>query len=138
MGFFSKRDKGVRLPANVAQMMERAGRFEFDPQSSAEGSGAIWSETQQPLASAAREDPEGFMTALANAVVPVGGWSAYGAARTVTNLISSPDPASPAYNALMRASLEFLRGSGVPSGRLSGIEWSYWIDNGGTAETWHR
>lgn len=61
-----------------------------------------------------------------------------GASRTIFEVISSPDSFGqhPSYIAIMDASLEFLRTSGVPSVLLNGREEIYWKAMGKTMDTW--
>ncbi len=86
-----------------------------------------------PLAQA---DPEMFLTELAQAVLPVGGWAVYGAEHVARSLLGSSIFQHSSYIALMDASLSFLRASGVPPARLNGYEWNSWVDSGGTIDTW--
>jgi hypothetical protein len=116
-------------------MMERYGRFEFDPMNSREEGGAIWTQTQEPLVPWATEDPGTFVTELARAVLPAGGWAAYGAVRTVRSLLG-PSFDHPAVTSLLDASVEFLRNNGVPPMRVPGPEWKHWLAGGGSVETW--
>lgn len=142
MGFF-RRFKGQpsntnALPSDLIHMMERFGRYEFrQPGSENDGTG-IWMQTQAPLLPFASADPDGFLVALARAVLPVGGWAVVGASRTIFEVISSPDSFGqhPSYIAIMDASLEFLRTSGVPSVLLNGREEIYWKASGKTMDTW--
>jgi hypothetical protein len=138
MNRFSKRTSGNpnRLPENIVEMMDRFGRFEFDPQGSQEDGGAIWSETQAPLVEFAALDAQGFLNSLASKFVLEGGWSAYGAAHTTWNLLTDETRTGPAYEAIMDASLEFLRWHGIPPNRVTGYEWQHWVSRGGSAETW--
>jgi hypothetical protein len=137
MGFFSRRQKQPTLPSDIISMMERFGRYEFNLQTSAydgEDIGRIMAELY-PFAST---DPAGFLVALAEAVLPVGGWAVYGASRTVWELLNPSVEIRHhlSYNAIMNASLEFLRTSGVPSIMLNGYEEAHWLASGGTRDTW--
>jgi hypothetical protein len=116
--------------------MDRFGRYEIDPQVSSESSQDLWSATQQPLLGLARSDPARFMSVLAEAVLPHGGFAVYGAEHTMVNLLSDPDRQNPAYVALMDGAIEFLRSNGVPPNRVTGGEWQHWIGRGGTSSTW--
>src|SRR5712691_6232044 len=123
MGFFSRRQKQPALPSDIISMMERFGRYEFNPQTSAydgEDIGRLMAELY-PFAST---DPDGFLVALAEAVLPVGGWAVYGASRTIWELLSSSASAhqNPSYNAIMNAALAFLRTNGVSFMMLRGYE----------------
>ncbi len=137
MGFFSGRQRPPTLPSDIVRMMERFGRYEFNPQASADNPEEIWQMMGglYPLASA---NPDGFLVALAEAVLPVGGWAVYGASRTTWELLSSSASARqhPSYNAIMNAALEFLRTNGVSLAMLRGYEREHWLASGGTINTW--
>jgi len=79
MGFFRRRyDQSARrdkLPADIVSLMVRFGQYEFDPSRSGDDAGRIWMETQSPLQPFTQADPAGFMAALAEATLPVGGWA---------------------------------------------------------------
>ena len=130
---------GYALPSNILRMMEQFGRFERNPQGSGEDPGAMGS-LMAELAPFASTDPKGFLEALTSVVLPVGGWAVYGASRTIWEFLSvsrnSPFSHHPAYIALMNAALDFLRANGVPPMMVSRYEWDYWLDNGGTMDTW--
>src|SRR6266571_1995132 len=138
MGFFSKRQTQPRLPSNIVPMMERFGRYEFNPQTSGidpREIGQLVAELYQ-IASA---DPDGFLVTLAGAVIPVGGWAAFGACCILwecfgSNIDSSLQNSS--YHAIMNTAIEFLRANGVPPMRIKGYIWQYWVNNGGTSDTW--
>jgi len=133
-----ERSRGTpALPENIVSMMEVAGRFEFDPQEATIDAGWVWHHLKRPLLEMARADPEAFLTSLAAAVVPVGGWAVFGAARTLYD-VSNIDLAlkHPAGREILTASLQFLRDHGVPNNRLTGYEWRFWVDNKGAVEQW--
>lgn len=143
MGIFRKRQKQQanehRLPSDIVSMMERFGRDEFNPQANAFAAEEI-GQLMGDLYSFASTDPDSFLVALAEAVLPVGGLAVYGASRTSWELLSpsasSPVRQHPAYNAIMDAAIEFLRANGVPPIRVRGYEWDHWLDSGGTTDTW--
>lgn len=120
--------------------MARFGRFEYDPQASDEDSGQIYQSIIAPLYPTASADPGGFVELLQQEVSGKGGWAAYGAGRAVWELLTSDQRAdlkqSRSYNAVVDASLEFLRRNGVPPKKLTGYEWAHWTSQGGTASTW--
>lgn len=126
------------LPSDLIRMMERFGRYEFRQPGSENDGTDIWMQTQAPLLPFASADPDGFLVALAEAVLPVGGWAVVGASRTIFEVLSSPESFSqhPSYHAIMDAALEFLRASGVPSVLLTGREEIYWKASGKTMDTW--
>ncbi|MFF0204854.1 hypothetical protein [Streptomyces sp. NPDC005017] len=133
MALFPRTPRATRLPADVVARMERFGRFEFDPVGTDIDASDVWAELQAPFLPFAQSDPEGFARALADAVLPAGGFALFGAARTVWNLVGS-DFGSPAYDAVRMAALEFFRANGVPSGRLSADDWRFWQEN--RSEPW--
>jgi hypothetical protein len=116
-------------------MMETFGRFEFDPQGSGIDAAYVWESFQAPLLPLTQTDPDAFVTSLAEAVVHVGGWAAYGAAHTVMNLLDGRLDHS-SYRAILEVSLQFLRDNGVPNNRLNGYEWEFWLNNQGQSEPW--
>lgn len=142
MGIFRRREaqhsNKYALPRDVIRMMERFGRYSFQQPGSEADAGDIWIQTQAPLTSFISADPTGFVVALAEAVLPVGSWALCGAGRTLSDRLSSSESVlqHPSYHAIMTASLEFLRASGVGSGSLTGYEWKHWLDSGGTIDTW--
>jgi len=138
MGLFSRHQKPLSLPDDIVSLMERLGRFEFDAQTSGENAGELWgrwAETLPPFASA---NPEGFVNALAEAVLPVGGWAVYGASRTLWELFSSQESVRlhQASLAIMDAAIAFLRANRVSPMYVRGYEWEHWFARGGTRETW--
>lgn len=136
MGFFSRHQNQPELPSDIISMMERFGRFEFDPQGSSEDEARAMGSIEPKLFPFASTDPEGFLVALAEAVLPVGGWAAYGAERIIWSLLGQSFSQRPLYKAIMSSSLEFLRTNGVPPMRLNDYEWNHWLDSGGTIDTW--
>ncbi|WP_327342415.1 hypothetical protein [Streptomyces europaeiscabiei] len=133
MALFPRRPRAPELPGDVVSRMERFGRFEFDPVGTDIDASDVWGELQAPFLPFAQSDPEGFARALADAVLPAGGFALFGAARTVWNLVGSGF-SSPAHHSVRMAALEFLRANGVPSNRLSADDWRFWQEN--RAEPW--
>lgn len=125
----------VYLPSDVVSLMHRFGRHEIDPMNSPREPGSVWRDLVQPLHPAAQADPAAFVTALAERVLPVGGWAVYGAMRTVTELLPS-DFRHPARDALFDAALSFLRTRGVPPNMLNGYEWRHWCAVRADGEAW--
>jgi hypothetical protein len=115
--------------------MERFGRHEIDPVRSRDDGYAVFQATQEPLLNAVRDNPQEFITALADACVPVGGWAAYGADRTVVNLIDST-PGGEDWFRILDASIRFLRSNFVPPMRVPPYAWERFLDQGGTGNTW--
>jgi len=115
--------------------MERFGRFEFDPTGVDIDATAVWSELQAPLLEFAQSDAERFVTELVRAVLPVGGFAFFGAARTIWNLLG-PDFRHPGYDTVRMAALQFFRANGVPNSRLSANDWQFWLRNRAQDEPW--
>ena len=118
--------------------MERFGQYEFDPQASTDDP-AIIGQLVAEMYQFASADPDGFLVALADAVLPVGGWAVFGACCILwecfgSNIDNSLQHSS--YHAIMNAAIEFLRANGVPPMRVKGYMWHYWVNNGGTSGTW--
>jgi hypothetical protein len=123
------------LPPDIVQRMERFGRHEIDIMGSHDDGYAVFQATQQPLITVASTDSAGFIRALADACVPVGGWAVYGADRTVINLVGSSPPGDD-WLRILHGSIEFLRANYVPPIRIPPYAWERFVDSGGTANTW--
>lgn len=124
-----------RLPRDIVAVMEGFGRWSFDPADPHHAGIEPWESFIAGLWPYAREDPEGFSAALAEQTLPKGGWAVYGAARAVVELTDrSVD--SPAHQALMDASLQFLRRNRVPMAQLTGYERAHWNRREGAFEPW--
>jgi len=136
MGLFSRGQQQPAMPQNIVDIMDFFGRSEFDPQGMSEEEARYKGTIEPMLFSLAQADPEMFLTELAQAVLPVGGWAAYGAEHLARSLLDSSVFQHPSYIALMDASLNFLRTSGVPPTRLNTYEWMHWVASGGTSDTW--
>lgn len=123
-----------QLPNDVDLIMEQYGRYIFNPLRSNFEPDNIWASVASlyPLAQA---DPDAFVTALSERFLPAGDWSLYGAARMVTELLETGFK-HPAHDALLTASLQFLRERGVPNLMLTEYEWRYWVDTQGKTEPW--
>ncbi len=132
MGLFGKKasaaagSSGVTLPPDLVSRLEPFGRFEFDPQ----GSGVDpigFPSAEYPLQQMAKQDPDRFMAALAEATVPIGGWTVYGAMRLIWNFgLAEPDVPQADSDAISMAALQFLHDSGCPRERLTLREMKFW------------
>jgi hypothetical protein len=116
-------------PAPVAEL-EAFGRFSYDPQGSPPP-GDLEARMYQRY----QADRESFLAALAAAASDHGGWIAYGAERMMVS-IAGGDVQHPAYDVVMARALAFLRSNGVPSSRLTGYEWSWWLQHEGASQSW--
>ena len=132
MGLFGKKasqttgGSSVELPPDLVSRLEPFGRFEFDP----EGSGVDpigLPNAEYPLMQMAKQDPDGFMAALAAATVPIGGWTVYGAMRLIWHFgLADPDVPQADSDAISMAALQFLHDSGCPWERLNLREMAFW------------
>lgn len=123
-----KGKKGGRsvLPSDIVRRMELYGQFEFSPQDSApDVPGKINNLIYQPLYSIATADPDRFISELAAAVLPVGGWAVYGGQRCVRDLIAGGSR-HPDYFAMVDAAVAFLRSQGYGQMRLAPVELEAW------------
>ena len=123
------------LARDIAVLMERYGRHDIDVTRSADDAADVFAATQQPLLQLALDGPERLVSELSERCAPVGGWAAYGAERTIVNLIGVPTP-SAAWLRLLDASMAFLRENDVPPMRVPPYMWSHFLHTGGSANTW--
>lgn len=114
------------LPPDLVSRLEPFGRFEFDPQESGVDAVGLPS-AEYPLLQMAKQDPNGFLAALAAATVPIGGWTVYGAMRLIWHFgLADPDVPQADSDAISMAALQFLRDSGFPWMRLKVHEQVAW------------
>lgn len=132
MGLFGKKatgvsgGSGVALPPDLVSRLEPFGRFEFDPQGSGIDPIGLPS-AEYPLLQMAKQDPDGFMAALAAVTVPIGGWTVYGAMRLIWNFgLADPDVPQSDSDAISMTALQFLHDSGYPEERLSPRDMAFW------------
>lgn len=113
-----------RLPSDTVDRMSQFGQFEFAPMDSSLDGDYVWEQLQAPFLPHT-EDPDRFVTDLASVVLPVGGWSAYGAHRTIASLLS-PTTQHPAYDRIRVVALHFLRDEGFGAESLNDYERQFW------------
>ncbi len=124
------------LPINIVSMMETFGRHEIGSSNNEVNPGDIWRNIVAPLMSFAQADSTAFLRALANAVLPVGGWAVYGGAHLVKEVLRG-DLEDPSHHAMTAASLDFLRDCGLPQSYvLNGYESAFWSATKGKTEPW--
>lgn len=83
--------------------------------------------TEYPLMQMAKQDPNGFLAALAAATVPIGGWTVYGAMRLIWHFgLADPDVPQADSDAISMAALQFLYDSDYPWMRLRVHEQAIW------------
>lgn len=121
------------LPSDTAERMSDFGKFEFDPTTFSRDGSYVWQHLQAPYLTAAQSDPTTFIADLTAAVLPKGGWAAYGAHRTIASLIG-PETRHPDYDRLLGAALLFLHSKTVSWHRLNTYEQRFWQQN--MQESW--
>jgi hypothetical protein len=146
MGFFKRRDSSRSqradlslpqkrapaparfLPRDVVTTMRRYGRHKVDPYTSGEPSplDAGWAPiVSSELEFAARAEPARYVSAIAEAVLPGGGWAVYGGAEFALD-VWKHDLEQPAYRSLFVGGLMVRREAKVPWSKLNGFDQSYW------------
>ncbi len=129
------RKRGPNLPPDIVVILERYGRWSFDPPGSGIDVAQIGhDELQQPLIQAYPQGPQAVEAAaeelsrnLLEVTRPAGGWPAYGAYKLVEDIADGVHP--PSKIALIEAGLEFLRERGVPwNSHLSSKEKEFWVE----------
>ena len=106
------------LPSETPLRMEILGRYTAQGPDSTLDSSRIWQVCLQPYMSVSPEE-------LAPVVLPVAGWTVYGASRCLREL-STHDENGQAYGAIWDAGLEFYRTTGVGPGHLSFNDHQRW------------
>ncbi|MFJ3755426.1 hypothetical protein [Streptomyces sp. NPDC090080] len=107
------------MPPETPLRMEILGRHTADISGSTLDTSYIWSVCLQPYLSVSPEE-------LAAVVLPVGGWTVYGASRCLRELDMHDENGS-AYGAIWDAGLEFYRSTGVSTAHLSFNDHQRWI-----------
>jgi hypothetical protein len=108
------------LPADIVEKLDTWGRFRFDPQRATIDVSEIGA-LEYDMWQLAQADSDAFVSSIAAAVLPHGGWAVYGAAQMVMSVVGGA-PNHPAFDELMEASLEVLVESGVPTVYLNPYE----------------
>ena len=129
MPFLSRRrPEPSILPADIVQRIESYGRYQFSvslgrPLADFQGYELIY----QPLYPIAQADPDAFTSALAEAVLPVGGWAVYGGERCIQDLISA-NYQHPRFAAMIDAAMEFFRRQGYGTEFVAPYELAVWAE----------
>jgi hypothetical protein len=121
MGLFGKKNKSSLLPADIVPLMAKYGQARWNLEYDGFKPGPFDEELQKLPPDAQRS----WVVALSEAVVPVGGWAAYGAEETVMKALGHPVDL-PAYRAILDCALDFQRSVGVWESQLSINEKVYW------------
>lgn len=111
------------MPPQTPLRMEILGHHTANGLDSTLDTSHIWSVCLQPYLSVSPEE-------LAAAVLPVGGWTVYGASRCLREL-GTHDENGQAYGAIWDAGLEFYRSTGVSTAHLSFNDHERWIQRHG-------
>jgi hypothetical protein len=119
---------GSPLPRDIVSIMTRYGRHRVDPYTS--GEPGPMDPGWRPIIPfevdrSSRADPRGFVTALAEVVVPVGGWAVYGGAELALDVMDH-DLEHPGYRALFEGGLQVRRDAGVPWVMLNSFDHVHW------------
>ncbi|WP_055490856.1 hypothetical protein [Streptomyces sp. TP-A0356] len=119
---FRRRTPPPLLPADIVRRMEIYGRWEFDPPSSDADIPALVYTPLYPIASVS---PDAFVEALADAVLPVGGWAVYGGSHCVRDLLTASYE-HPRHDDMLDGAVDFLRAERIAPARLNSHEWQRW------------
>ena len=118
------------LPPNIVSIMERSGRHKIAPHSSGEPSPLDpgW----EPIIpfdveEKARAEPQAYVDALAEVIVPVSGWAVYGAAELALDVMHH-DLDNSSYRALFVEGLDVRRKAEVPWVMLNSFDHAYWSE----------
>lgn len=144
MNFFRRRPKQPEFPANMIDLLESYGRREYYLPEEREVLGlqtkdiGILLQEQFYLLAHPGAESDRFLTAVADLVLPDGGWAVYGASTWLSGLGYSLEQlqAHPASRALLDAAVAFLQVRRTPPEKVRSYEWFHWLASGGTAETW--
>lgn len=120
MGLFSRQPREGLLPPDIAAQMEERGRVR------SEGFKSELTDAQdQHFLSLSQEEREAYVDALAEALLPLGGWAVLGAADLVVRGVFEPED-RPSYVRLLLAALELKRAVRVSDIALSMYEGEFW------------
>lgn len=119
MGIFRRQTRGP-LPPDIVVRMEERGRVR------SEGFRNDLTEAQErDFLSLSQAEQEAYVDALAEAVLPVGGWGVLGAADLLVKAVFEPED-RPSYVRLLLAALELKRAARVSDIALSIYEGEFW------------
>ena len=118
------------LPSDIVSILERYGRHRIAPHSSGEPSPLEpgW-EPIIPIEfeMKVRPEPQKYIEALAEVIIPIGGWAAYGAAELALD-VAEHDLDNIAYRDLFVAGLHVRREAQVPWVMLNSFDHAYWAE----------
>jgi hypothetical protein len=113
------------LPGDIVQKMELYGHYEFDHRSVDGSVAAMVSQMLPALYPKATANPDSFISELAAAVLPHGGWAVYGGERLVRDLLGT-DSRHPDFLRMLDAAIAFLRNQGYGPGHVAPYEMDIW------------
>jgi hypothetical protein len=123
--FRSQKKVTSLLPSDLVRKMELYGQFEFDYQSVDSAAATMVSQMLPELYPKATANPDSFISELAAAVLPRGGWAVYGGERLVRDLIGT-DSRHPDFLKMLDAAMVFLRSNGYGTGHIAPYEMDIW------------
>jgi hypothetical protein len=123
--FRSQKKAASILPGDIVQKMELYGRFEIAPQQADPSAASRVGELLPRLYRIAQADPDAFITALAGAVLPHGGWAVYGGERCVKDVVDM-NSRHPGFLQMIDAAMTFLRSQGYGPGHIAPYEMQAW------------
>jgi hypothetical protein len=113
------------LPSDIIRKMELYGKFEFDSRLVDGAVAAMVGQMLPELYPKATANPDSFISELATAVLPRGGWAVYGGERLVRDLIGS-DSRHPDFLKMLDAAILFLRSKDYGPGHIAPYEMDIW------------
>jgi hypothetical protein len=138
MGLFNRKSSETRpsstearpelLPPDIVAQMEKMGRLRSIGHSTEETLAMeeqFLGSMEEHFLGLSQEEKQTYVDALADTLLPPGGWAAYGAASLLVKTMFEPDD-YPAYVKLLLTSLEFKRTARVSEQALSLYELEFW------------
>lgn len=139
VAWFKPKGQPDYLPPNIVPLLEQYGRS-LGPNptgSDAQFATRVYDLIYAPLHPLAQADPQRFYDEVAAAVLPVGGWAAYGGALLGWDLTSYNEVGNiPSYIELHRARLDFMRSMGLSTAHLNSYDMSRWSTDHGSLASW--
>jgi hypothetical protein len=123
--FRSQKQPAPLLPSDISQKMVLYGRYEFSPQQADQSVVRMVSQLLPELYPKAAADPDNFISELAAAVLPHGGWAVYGGERLVRDLIGT-ESRHPGFLQMIDVAMRFLRSLGYGPQYMAPYEMAIW------------
>jgi hypothetical protein len=122
-----------RLPHDIGARFARYGRMELLGHDSGEDPMRVYA-SFAPIREYARAAPDAYAHEVLALAPPPSSWATYGAGRSTWGMLNLPR--TPAVASLLDTSIGFLSAHGLPPKNVTGVEWSRWIESGGTNDSW--